>query len=188
MSWFEQLRPRSRRIPGRYTDSRMNIFVLDKDIETNAQYHCDKHCYKMCIEYHQIWCAALYLHGAYADGMYRPTHVHHPSVKWAAASTGNFVWLTTLRDALHREYNCRQSKIHATSRNAKQFPLEEFIHKIPSGPLTVPPLCMPPECKIDNSGTWEASVRCYRFYYTEHKKRFASWKHSEAPEWFTVST
>ena len=32
----------------------MNIFYLDKDPKTCAQYHCDKHVVKMILEYAQL--------------------------------------------------------------------------------------------------------------------------------------
>ena len=36
----------------------MNIFVLDRDPELAAKYHCDKHAVKMVLESAQMMCAA----------------------------------------------------------------------------------------------------------------------------------
>jgi hypothetical protein len=50
----------------------MNIFYLDKDPETCAQYHCDKHVVKMILETAQLLCATQWLCGTEAP--YRLTH------------------------------------------------------------------------------------------------------------------
>ena len=39
----------------------MNIFILDKDIEKCAQYHCDKHLIKMILESAQLLCTAHWI-------------------------------------------------------------------------------------------------------------------------------
>ena len=39
----------------------MNIFVLDRDPELAAKYHCDKHVVKMVLESAQMMCAAHWM-------------------------------------------------------------------------------------------------------------------------------
>ena len=42
----------------------MNIFVLDLDPEVAAQYHCDKHVPKLCVEVTQMMVSAVRRYGA----------------------------------------------------------------------------------------------------------------------------
>ena len=56
----------------------MNIFILDEDIKTCAQYHCDQDVVKMILESVQILCTALNKKGFTTP--YKSTHMKHPSV------------------------------------------------------------------------------------------------------------
>ena len=83
----------------------MNIFYLDEDIETCARYHVDAHVVKMILESAQILCSAAHLHGMNVP--YRPTHLNHPCVIWAAYSKENWIWLKDMMMALNEEYQYR---------------------------------------------------------------------------------
>lgn len=138
----------------------MNIFYLDDDMETCAQYHCDKHIGKMLMETVQILSTALHIHGI--DGPYRPTHKNHPCVKWAAYSTGNFKLLTLLGTKLANEYKHRYPKGHASALALKlilkktklntELPMDDHI-------ASRVPLAMPDMFKQ------ECTVGAYRDYY-----------------------
>jgi len=66
----------------------MNIFVLDTDTKTCAQYHCDKHVVKMILESIQILPTALNKKGFVTP--FKSTHHNHPCVLWAESSYDNF--------------------------------------------------------------------------------------------------
>ena len=63
-----------------FLESIMNIFILDKDPKTAAEYHCDKHVLKMILETAQMLCTAHWETGGQAP--YRATHKNHPCTKW----------------------------------------------------------------------------------------------------------
>ncbi len=69
----------------------MNIFALDTDPVTCAQYHCDKHVIKMILESVQMLSTTCSILGAEAP--YKPTHANHPCTKWVRESWENFGWL-----------------------------------------------------------------------------------------------
>ena len=87
----------------------MNIFILDRNPEKCARYHCDKHVVKMVLESAQILCSVLHMRGE--DAPYRPTHISHPCVKWANSSLSNFSWLVELAIQLNEEYKFRYEKL-----------------------------------------------------------------------------
>lgn len=80
----------------------MNIFILDKDIETCARNHCDQHVGKMILKSTQILCAVLNKRGF--ETPYRSTHMNPPCVKWVEKSADNFCWLVQLAYALNTEF------------------------------------------------------------------------------------
>ena len=84
----------------------MNIFMLDNDTKLAAQYHNDKHCVKMCLEYAQLLCTARHESGD-STARYRPTHKNHPSAIWVRESLNNYVWLCQLGIDLCKEYTER---------------------------------------------------------------------------------
>mgnify|MGYP001825078254 FL=1 len=83
----------------------MNIFILDKDIEKCAQYHCDQHVVKMILESVQMLCTALNKKGFSTP--YKSTHMNHPCVLWVEESFDNYSWLKNLSLALNSEYRFR---------------------------------------------------------------------------------
>lgn len=98
----------------------MNIFVLDHDIRTCAQYHCDQHVVKMILESVQLLCTTLNKRGFATP--YRSTHSKHPCVLWLDRSYDNFLWLRELAVELNREYRFRyqSGKDHASMKVLKQ--------------------------------------------------------------------
>ena len=155
----------------------MNIFVLDSNARLAAQYQCDKHVIKMCLETAQILCTA-------GHGAYKPAYVNHPCVTWAGASKYNWLWLYDHGIALCEEYNYRYGKHHkseevirtATCDNLSPVPMTNFV------------LAMPEEYKMetvmyDND---YCTVESYRDYYMGAKKHLATWTRRELPYWWRV--
>lgn len=160
----------------------MNIFFLDKDPTIAAQAHCDKHCVKMVLETAQLLSTAhRVLDGnEYADsaGLYRSTHKNHPSAIWVRSTDKNYLWTTTLFDALCTEYAVRWHRVHKSARMSTH--LSKLPQNISVGLLTDPPQCMPDHCKASDT------VTAYRNYYYNEKARFAEWRHSTPPAWWGV--
>ena len=86
----------------------MNIFLLDYDHETCAQYHCDKHVVKMPLESTQMLSTVHWRHNA--EGPYLPVHQKHPCTLWAGQTVENYKWLWRLGIALCKEYTFRYEK------------------------------------------------------------------------------
>ena len=162
----------------------MNIFYLDESPVTAARMHCDKHCVKMILETAQLLCTAhRVIDGdSWADdvGLYKVTHQNHPSAVWVRESSANYYWALGLLSELCREYTRRYGKDHKTAAMLR-FLAVPPMH-INTGMLTPIPQCMPDEYKA------ESPVTAYRNYYNGAKARFAKWKNTEVPQWFSQPT
>jgi hypothetical protein len=181
----------------------MNIFYLDKDAKTAAQYHCDKHVVKMIIEYaqllstaHRILDGTQYLDKT-ANGrnikrwklddyreynLYKASHVNHPSGVWVRDSLDHYQWLWNLAAELCQEYRYRYGgktdKQHKTSLVIQS--LSFAPNNIPrTGLFSEPPQAMPADAKIPGD-----SVAAYRNYYKLYKSSFARWTNREIPSWY----
>lgn len=158
----------------------MNIFVLDKDITTAAQFHCDKHVVKMVLESAQMLSAAHSFLDGPADSLYKATksQLGHPCTKWVRESNNNYNWMYLFFSALCTEYTFRYKKTHLC---ATKF-LDRFMQppkNILIGPKTLQPLCMPDQYKSEDL------VESYRIFYKADKAYFAKWeKGREAPYWW----
>lgn len=150
----------------------MNIFILDKDLTTNAQYHCDKHVVKMILEYTQLLSTSHNMLGS-DRGPYKTTHQHHPCAVWARAFHSNYVYLHSLLIALTDEYTYRYGKTHKCA---------SYIGQLWDPPSAIPfggtpyALAMPDEYKN------ECAVQSYRDYYKGEKQHIAKWKNRPTPE------
>ena len=152
----------------------MNIFYLDKDVNKCAQYHNDKHCVKMCLEYAQLLCTARRQHGD-DNAPYRATHKNHPSALWVQESLDNYIWLCSLGIELCKEYTIRYDKRHKC-----QDVIEDCLHNPPnidSQGITPLRMAMPDIYKSN------CPVRSYRDYYMSDKRHLANWKR-DVPEWW----
>jgi hypothetical protein len=152
----------------------MNIFVLDKNIETCAQYHCDQHVVKMILESIQMLCTALNKKGFTTP--YRSTHTKHPCVLWVEESYDNFTWLRELALALNNEYRYRYDK----DCDHKSIAVLDDIarHKYASVGLTEFAQAMPDQYKVPGD-----AVQAYRQFYIGEKLGFARWTMRQTPEW-----
>jgi len=158
----------------------MNIFYLSEYADEAAEMHCDKHVVKMILETAQLLSTAhRVLDGDdYADraGLYKVTHINHPSAVWVRQSEANYYWTLHLLWYLCAEYSKRYHKVHKTVRLIDA--LAVVPDNIPDGDFTEPPQCMPDEYKND------CAVTAYRTYYKNDKAGFAVWKYTQAPTWW----
>lgn len=92
----------------------MNIFMTHSNPIQCAREHCLIHQNKMIIEYAQLLSTAHHVADSWNPGMYKPTHVNHPSAKWARESQSNYEWLLSCWQALCVNYFDRAYKHHKT--------------------------------------------------------------------------
>jgi len=183
----------------------MNIFILDEDPKKAAEYHCDKHVVKMILESAQMISSAHWLHLLSANGKslkdfrrvrdakqwlltntdkslhppYSLTHVHHPCTIWVSSTKENYDWHYQLLFYLCEEYTRRYKKIHKTAYHLKWFK-KNYPLGMTSDKLEDFAICMDDNYKINND-----PVRSYRQYYIKDKSRFAKWKYTVEPSWYT---
>jgi hypothetical protein len=153
----------------------MNIFVLDRNIERCAQYHCDRHVSKMILESVQILCTALNRKGFITP--YRSTHAGHPCVLWVDESHDNFLWLARLARALNAEYRYRYGKDRDHASIAVLDRIGD-VHYEAVG-LTEFAQAMPDQYKVPGD-----AVAAYRAYYLGEKLAFAKWTRRSKPDWW----
>ena len=157
----------------------MNVFYLDKNPQSAAAMHCDKHVVKMILEYAQLLSTAhRVLDGDDApENLYKIAHKNHPSTIWTRSSKQHYQWLFRLFRKLNIEYGIRYGKIHLSWEKLNRY-LEFAPKNIKDNGWTDPPQCMPDHCKKPNT------VEAYRKYYLVEKSYFATWK-TKQPKWWT---
>lgn len=138
----------------------------------------------MLLEYAQI--ISTVARNNNIDFGYKPTHVNHPSTKWAGTCQENFIYLVDLALALGIEYSRRyDNKIHACTAIIQAAEEQEIYSRLPSfGDRTPVPQCMPDQYKHSNS------IVAYRRYYRGDKVRFARWykgDENKVPFWMRMS-
>lgn len=155
----------------------MNIFYLDPDTRSCAEYHCNKHVVKMILEYAQLLSTTHHVLDGPKEGLYKPTHKNHPSAVWVRESRLNYLWLYDLWLEMLLQYNMRYKKVHASARLCPF--LKEVPSNIPEGePWSDPPQCMPDQYK------GKSTVQAYREYYAKEKYPICKWTYVETPWWF----
>ena len=157
----------------------MNVFYLDKNPQSAAAMHCDKHVVKMILEYAQLLSTAhRVLDGDDApENLYKIAHKNHPSTIWTRSSKQHYQWLFRLFRKLNIEYGIRYGKIHLSWEKLNRY-LEFTTKNIKDNGWSDPPQCMPDHCKKPNT------VEAYRKYYLVEKSYFATWK-TKQPKWWT---
>ncbi len=161
----------------------MNIFLLDSDIDTCARYHGNKHVVKMITEYNQLLSTACHVFGLDTTGLYKKTHVHHPSAVWVRESRENFEFLLNLNIALLSEYTYRYGKVHAGARLIPLF--IDLLDKIPVGTGTRTTfVAVLPGQPVDKSKSDLGVISSYRNLYINEKRNLAEWKNRNQPWWF----
>jgi hypothetical protein len=156
----------------------MNIFFLDENPETCAQYHNDKHVVKMILETAQLLCGVHHTTNHNTDHVpYKLSHKNHPCSIWVRSSLENYLWLCELGLELCKEYTYRYGKKHKSQQVIEWC----VIHRpnIPDKPFQRPPKAMPDDFKVEDV------IQSYRNYYIGAKKDFCKWKNREVPLWFS---
>lgn len=155
----------------------MNIFVLDRDPETAAKMHCDKHANKMILECAQMLCATLHFYGEKSP--YKKTHVNHPCSVWARASRQNCLWLIALMRYLTVEKSYRYPKkgVHLSWTTLQPYLSVLASLPFPKEERTEFVLCMPDKYK------GEDPVEAYRKFYLVEKKHILVYTRREKPFW-----
>lgn len=179
----------------RHSMETMNIFVLDNDPVSAARMMCDKHVVKMILESCQLLSTAHHVldgepivvdsgkrkyttYHCNTKNICKSTMVNHPCTIWTRESRKNYMWLWKHAHALSNQYTLRYNKIHAM-HSMLMDGLFNYPVNCPKVPMTPFAQAMPDEYKHENA------VVAYRQYYIGAKTRFAKWKYSETPEWFT---
>ena len=153
----------------------MNIFYLDHDVDTSAQYHTDKHVVKMILEYAQLLCTAHRLiDDIESDVLYKATHKNHPSAKFVRMTSGNYYYVYSLFIALCNEYTYRYGKVHKTDSRLRHA-LKDAPIQLPIGAMTRVPQAMPDAFKVPNS------MIAYRNYYRKDKQHLHKWTKRQIP-------
>jgi hypothetical protein len=151
----------------------MNIFILDTNPVLAAQYQCNKHVVKMCLETAQML-------STIAGGPYKPTHVNHPCTVWARSSVSNFAWLYSHGVALCNEYERRYNKVHKCL-NVIENTLVNMSVTLPDEVLSPFAQAMPEELKNEDA------VKAYRDYYHQKSKTVdMRWTKRPIPDWFVL--
>lgn len=165
----------------------MNIFILDEHPVKAAQYYCDKHIPKMCVELYQQLGSAVIRHGATPDQMpltskgtpLKGGYHNHPCTRWCGDSRINFMWAMTHALALCEEYTSRYFKVHSCEKGLSHLACMQYM--IDGERFTPFALAMPNQYKSHNA------VYSYRQYYIHEKKNFAKWeKLNNTPEWWIL--
>lgn len=122
-------------------------------------------------------CTAHHVIGTDQEGLYRKTHVNHPSAVWVRECSRNYQWLYKHFLALCHEYTYRYGRRHLTYTKManKLLYLPPDISRTVS--TTEPPQCMPEEYKrLD-------VVDAYRAYYVGAKAHLLVYTRRPAPNW-----
>jgi hypothetical protein len=121
--------------------------------------------------------------GAYHLGrqrIYKPTHLNHPSAKWARESTGNYDWLWRLGAELLVECKFRFKKDHASG--PVLYTLEGAPTTLKEGAQTQPTPVVPEELCVSENGYYD-SISSYRSLYVGAKQALLVWTRREPPAW-----
>lgn len=182
----------------------MNIFVVDDNPTVAAKQLCDEHIRKMIIEAaqmlstaHRVLDGQMYfektsngrkikrwrLTGDLETSLYKACFVNHPCSIWVRQSTANYFWLYSHYFALSEEYTRRYQNTHGAFYN------NDIGKKLSSPPVNIQQMGRTPyaiamkeypHCIVQNN-----AIQSYRNYYNQVKSRFATWKNSQQPSWFS---
>jgi hypothetical protein len=154
----------------------MNIFMTNIDPKIAAKDHCNVHQVKMILEYAQLLSTAHHVFGSgdCIEGIYKKTHVNHPSAIWVRESHHNYSWVWECAMELCRLYTGRTGKVHKTQQL-----LERLVYS-PTGigyrPFRLPPVAAPEEYKQLASTT-----TVFNAYQEYLKNKYKDWTTREKP-------
>jgi hypothetical protein len=189
----------------------MNIFIVDRNPVVAAEMLCDQHVVKMVTESVQMLSTChRVLDGKMeiapsnsgkrkvpryrlADGrdkvLYHAVHFKHPCNIWIREDIIHYDWLLVHTAALSAEYTKRYNKTHAC-HGVIEYLLEADAPKNIPVPTTQERLlgnhefvqAMPDEYKDKDP------VKAYRNFYIGSKSKFARWRFTTPPKWYTDAT
>jgi hypothetical protein len=155
-----------------------NIFYLSDDPLQAAKWQCDQHVTKMPVETGQMLITARVLNGELREDTpyFTPRMKNHPCSIWVRECPGAFMYAQDMLAYLAEEYTYRYGRIHKTY----EFYFSEIGALECSRERTLPvPLC------VKDYPRWEGDpIKTYRHFYCADK-RFARWRYSEPPSWWT---
>lgn len=167
----------------------MNLFILSLSFKECAESMFDKHVSKILLEAVQMLCTTIQVIDPENEiqkkiKLYKISHKNHPVTIWMRTSLENYMWTLNLIDAMHEEWKYRYD--HPVNKMHKSYIVAKYLKeyapsadKFPSTGLTPFALAMPDECKRSDP------IESYRIYYqTPEKRRIASWKKRNPPEWY----
>ena len=167
----------------------MNLFILSRNVKECAKFMFDKHIVKIILEAVQMLCTTIHVidpenivHTQIK--LYKIAHKNHPVTIWIRQSLDNYLWTLDLVDAMHEEWKYRYN--HPPEKTHKSYIVATYLRmfapsadKFISSGMTNFALAMPDECKMEDP------IEAYRKYYqSPDKRRLASWKKREKPDWF----
>jgi hypothetical protein len=182
----------------------MNLFVLDLDLDRNAEYHIDKHILKLQLEAAQMLATTLWVDKLIgfvprkldSDELsiikaemaaqpeidertfvrYKAAHLNHPTTVWVRSSYDNYQWTQVYMNALNEEALYRGYSEHKSCIEANSWP----------EPKNMPSLGLTPFAQALPNPKPDA-VEAYRAYYRSDKAEIATWKVRGQPEWWTCA-
>lgn len=189
----------------------MNIFIVDRNPVVAAEMLCDQHVVKMVTEgvqmlstCHRVLDGKMEIAPSNSgkrnvpryrltDGrdkvLYHAVHFKHPCNIWIREDIIHYEWLLSHTAALSFEYTKRYKKTHACHS------IVEYLVNV-GAPLNIPNFttgsrllgnhkfvqAMPDEYKDKDP------VKAYRNFYIGSKSKFARWRFTTPPKWYTDAT
>lgn len=127
----------------------MNVFYTNNCPTLAARDHCNVHQVKMIVEYAQLLSTAHHvLDGegeGVIEGIYKKTHVNHPSAIWTRKSSEHYLWVFSCAIELCKLYTERTGKTHKTQDILLK--LTTLPTNIVNRVFKVPPIAAPDEYK-----------------------------------------
>lgn len=168
----------------------MNIFATSPDPVLSAAALDDRRMAKMVLETAQIMCSALHrvLHPRHHDDIpYRPTHIGHPCVVWAAHSRLNFLWLHSHGRALADQFLLRHQKEHKSRAVISRCASIAEQHQ----PWPAERTALTPHPNVTTITNDLDVHRCYRSYleikWRQDTPPNPRWTRTTPPAWYTGS-
>jgi hypothetical protein len=169
----------------------MNIFVLDKNPEICAKYHCDKHVYNQTTEIARLLSTVLYQKSVrdelLYDTMLSGDSDNNGDVKFInwASNANNFEWTLKLGMALSTEYSCRFNQVHTAQKVLERVYL--VFNSVKDGYFSSLvklhfKIRLANKYSVINGHDYNA-IKSYRNYYIMNKKNLSSYTNCDKPEW-----
>ncbi len=186
----------------------MNIFVLDRDQQLCAQYHCDKHAVKMIVEYAQLLSTAHRILDGRPEVVsyltksgkrrnktvyYFPPHAERPDVREAILYKATHVnhpcavWARTSLNnyqwlvSLLDNLCAEYTKRYGRIHKVQASGLLKALYRNPKALGKLPPDKTEHPQTMPDQFKRPDVVDAYRAFYAGDKARFAKWKNGNPP-------